>query len=519
MISITPSTTIILCRVPFNKNYQNVIDFEYLENQENYFDQLDKISTFTDYTYNKIDNYVDVGANIDNIINANYLFYQNNDYKRYYCFIDKIEMLSENSTRIYFTTDVFQTYMFDYEIKASFIEREHVESDEVGEHTIPEALETGEYIINDSYRDNKCDNLNVVMCSTASPDSLAYFGGGIYNGLPSAVDYYNLGSIDDFSTNDVNSGKNLVKIVANSEKAEAIQSLFLAPSYLFPNDLTIYVNESVEPHKYEIDVQEYNTLDTYNPKNNKCLCYPYRYILINNGQNGSAIYQYEYWEADDNKVRKFEVNSVLCSGCSIRGIPLNYKGDYKNNLEGLNLGKFPELNWVTDPYINWLTENGLNMGTDVAMTSKIITGGVRAGAGDLVGGLATVTEAVKEQYIADLQPMQVKGNGNVGDLITSNKDNCFHIYYMSIKREYAKIIDNYFNMFGYRVNEIKVPNLKSRENWNFIKTIGINIETKIIPEEHLNILKEIYNNGVTLWHNAYDIMNYNQSNNIVGGTD
>ena len=85
---------------------------------------------------------------------------------------------------------------------------------------------------------------------------------------------------------------------------------------------------------------------------------------------------------------------------------------------------------------------------------------------------------------------------------------------MSIKEEYARIIDKYFDMFGYKVNQVKTPNITGRENWNFIKTIECNFEGDI-PQGHLQIIKQIFNNGITLWHNPNTMYNYNASNDII----
>ena len=56
--------------------------------------------------------------------------------------------------------------------------------------------------------------------------------------------------------------------------------------------------------------------------------------------------------------------------------------------------------------------------------------------------------------------------------------------------------------------------MTGRKNWNYIKTIGANIEGNI-PEDDLNELKAIFNNGVTIWHKASTYLDYSQDNSIV----
>ena len=85
---------------------------------------------------------------------------------------------------------------------------------------------------------------------------------------------------------------------------------------------------------------------------------------------------------------------------------------------------------------------------------------------------------------------------------------------MSIKAEFAKIIDDYFSMFGYKTNEVKIPNLTGRQNWNYVKTIDCNI-TGNLPQQDLQEIKDMFDNGLTIWHNTGTFLDYSQNNNIV----
>ena len=73
------------------------------------------------------------------------------------------------------------------------------------------------------------------------------------------------------------------------------------------------------------------------------------------------------------------------------------------------------------------------------------------------------------------------------------------------------MIDQYFDMFGYKVNTVKSPNVKSRKNWNYLKTINCNF-TGNIPEKDMEKIKLIFDNGVTLWHNKDTMYDYNNDN-------
>ena len=69
-------------------------------------------------------------------------------------------------------------------------------------------------------------------------------------------------------------------------------------------------------------------------------------------------------------------------------------------------------------------------------------------------------------------------------------------------------------MFGYRVNITKVPNIYGRTNWNYVKTIDVNIEG-YIPQTDLQAIKDMFNKGVTFWHNPLTFLDYSQTNAIV----
>ena len=85
----------------------------------------------------------------------------------------------------------------------------------------------------------------------------------------------------------------------------------------------------------------------------------------------------------------------------------------------------------------------------------------------------------------------------------------------SIKNEYAQRLDTYFDMYGYQTNKLKIPNLSNRPNWNYVKTLGANIIQgvgKNVPQEDLQEYKNLFNDGVTIWHNPATFLDYSQNN-------
>jgi len=85
---------------------------------------------------------------------------------------------------------------------------------------------------------------------------------------------------------------------------------------------------------------------------------------------------------------------------------------------------------------------------------------------------------------------------------------------MSVRAEIAKLVDDYFSAYGYKVATWKTPNLTGRSNWNYVKLNQANIIANI-PQEDLDEIKQIFLNGVTIWHKTAYFLDYSQNNPIV----
>lgn len=97
---------------------------------------------------------------------------------------------------------------------------------------------------------------------------------------------------------------------------------------------------------------------------------------------------------------------------------------------------------------------------------------------------------------------------NLGNGITG----CW-VVFKTIRNEYVEQLTNYFKMFGYKVNKMEIPNLKSRRSYNYIKTVDANIIGDV-PNNYLNTLKGIFDKGITIWHTD-DVGDYSLNNEEV----
>lgn len=335
-----------------------------------------------------------------------------------------------------------------------------------------------------------------------------------------------------YVTDDITVATNI--IASYQANPEDIYAVYLAPSALFDSSkftATLYDGHET-PLYWGDNIAKPTTLNGYTPKNKKLLTYPYSFLNVSNNNGIMHTYQYEYFTDSDCQ---FIVKGVPTVGCSIKLTPTHYKNTDSLIVEdeGIIGGKFPTCAWSADYYTNWLTQNGVNMSStykkQAFSTLGSIAGSViSAGTGNLalssmfaMQGISSATslgnavlENMKQQTLAEMHPNSTHGNVNGGDINTADNCNTFYFYKMSIKAEYARVIDDYFTMFGYKVNSLKVPNTTGRTNWNYVKTIGCNIIGSL-PETAVEELKAMFDNGVTLWHNSSTFLDYSQTNSIV----
>lgn len=514
-------TKVYLLNVPLENDYMHTLYFDSLQAQQSYF-QSRIVKSFTEFSYQRKDGIIRIPVVYDDLIGCNYVMYQNANHsnKWYYAFITDMTYENEGMTKVYIETDVMQTWLKERIVKPSFVEREHVADDSIGENTVPEQLETGEYFCNKHTKAgySEKDKLKIVVGVTKTPDG-DNVTGLLYDNIYSGVKYY----VFDNTMDGVASLNNFIGEYSSDGASEGITCMFLVPQDAVVLNGTGSIAQSNTVNPRYINDSSAGSLNTnisittnlfngYMPRNHKLLCYPYRYLLVSNNCGGAATYKYEmFYDMDDvTKIMlppRFKIESCLTPGCSVRMVPMRYNGEERNDEEGLNLGKFPVLNWTSDVYTNWLTQNGVNIAVSLGTSALQIAGGIGlaatgggalAGGGMVASGLGGVAGSLGEIYSHSLQPPQAQGNLNCGDVITATGDNDFHFYDMTIKEEFARIIDDYFDMFGYKVNRVKVPFVEHRPYYWYTKTIDVNIDGAI-PGTDMQKIKDCYNRGITFW--------------------
>lgn len=549
MAAITPQTDVYLLKVPLEIDDINQLTFANATAQFNYFNSLPKLAV-DDFTYQRKDGTIRYGANFDDIINYNYVMYRNDAYstKWFFAFITGMEYMNDNMTAISIKTDVWQTWQFDLTFKKVFVEREHVNDDTVGLHTIPENLELGEYEIVDlknsplyerpagaSYEAwLPCFCVTKLPSATTNTTSDGRVNGD--NGYIGGV----FSSLKFFATNTLAAASEIINIYNNDPNltADAIVNIYMVPRCCVNTNGTSTVNayqlypiyNFFTSDKYQIQ-QPSVLAENYTPVNKKLLTYPFSYFYVSNNAGEDITYHYEDFPFETIGTSRARTISyyksiVPSTSLSAKLYFSNYKGysettDYGTKMYnyGINYAKVPVCAWTTDYYTNWLTQNGVNVGLSIGRSiAEVGLSALTSGGGGALAAAPTalfqIGSTLAEVHKAQVTPPQAHGDINTGDFGFCFKRNSISFYEMSIRPEVAKVIDGYFSMYGYKVNSVKIPNVTGRRNWNFVKTVGCYIDGDI-PQSDMQEIKSMFDNGVTFWHNPTTFMDYSQTNDII----
>lgn len=152
---------------------------------------------------------------------------------------------------------------------------------------------------------------------------------------------------------------------------------------------------------------------------------------------------------------------------------------------------------------------GMGVGSNALGMASVGTS-VVSGMGNTVLQLQAIQ--AKQKDISNVPPQMVKMGGNTA-FDYGNDYSGFYIIKKQIKNEYIELLEDFFKMFGYKVNKVKLPNLKTRKYWNYVQTMSCMI-TGDFNTEDLNEIRQIFDNGITLWH-VDNVGNYDLKNEVI----
>lgn len=146
------SRIILSKNINMDKQYTNVLSYNESQMLSLCTSQSHLVAQANDYSFLRPTGSIMAGFTYEQCLQANYIAFQNPDYsnKWFFAWIDDVIYKGDKNTEITFTIDAWSTWFEYWQKKNCYVIRHHVNDDIIGRYTLPEGLETGEYIC-DSY--------------------------------------------------------------------------------------------------------------------------------------------------------------------------------------------------------------------------------------------------------------------------------------------------------------------------------------------------------------------------------
>lgn len=493
-------------------------------------------------------NQIRVQIPMDLLLDCNYMMFNNARYgsKWFYAFITSLEYVNEVTTTVSYEIDVLQTWYFDYEPNACYIERAHSYSDKIGENLLEENFELGEYMFKqDPVTDSTLATVGYYILAPWSAEityneqgersiSFTKKDSGIYiSGIYSGIWINRYSSLEDMQA--------VIAAAAtqSGDWAQSIVAIYCAPYYAG-------VFNDGDPAESDLSVLNDITVfgSGYVPHNRKLYTYPYRGIQAYTGNGDSHTYMYEYFEGVRNATGSpqswrcyFKVIYDATPSGTCYLVPIGYKTwktatrGQQNWYESMSMGSYPNMAWTTNAYTQYLAQDGtvqaigaltgINrvanergagaqsiignaLGSALGGAMSMVSGNLAGGAVNVMGGvLGSMVENVKAQNM----PNNTQGATASGQLKMKLNRMQFQLSPFTITQEYAERIDAFWDWFGYPQKDITRPQRYARKHWTYVKTQGCTINGKIPSDDERRIC-QLYDNGIRWWANMSEIGNF-----------
>lgn len=542
MAAIAPNSTIILFKdIPFDPAYNDTMYFASKTAQTSWFSNLPaaKKRTYTNISYQRRSrNTIRLEEVYANVFDVNYMAFKNTSFenKWFFAFVESVEYINNSTVEITYQLDVIQSWLFDDPVtnlakrfSQCTIERCHTRTDVAGENTLPESMPLGEYIAPSPFtiadRDTYISQPVIIVASNidfTNPDDFApgrIVKGGISLGMG---DYYSGLYLQEVPLSKVADLNAWLEQITEDGIISSIVSISMADGH--------FINTTGNPiDPSEIYISRPASLVGYTPKNKKLLTYPYTYAALSDMVGHENKYPFEYFSElgpldpkYGSVVFKIWGNNNTMS--SLMCWPSQYKGKQDNYDEGMESTPFPQCAWNNDTFKAMMAQFWSNAIAQVASAgvSSAIAGGLSGGiVGGVASGIGSAAGAAVGQ-IGNLAGIMadptndvptLHGNSNAS-IAYQNHGIGFELVKKSIRPEYAAIIDKYFDMYGYRVETVGIPDINARPKWTYVKTRGASVHG-LMPSDDARKIEGIFNNGIRFWTVQAGFGDYSQDNSPV----
>lgn len=570
MADFTPITTVqLMNNVPLFPDNTNQIYFDNATHQNQYFTSR-VYKTSNNLTYQRDYQVYALQAEYDNTItNCNYLRYRNNNYgnKWFYAFITSIRYVNPNTVYIDFILDAYQTFMFDITWKDCFIERSHVRDDTLGAHTLDEGIHVGNRFSKEvnvswpgaSLMTGNVDVIPIIFLAAGyifSQDGSSATEKIVATnpqGTPSTLTVWSpkLENTIDFPP--VAQMQNFLNLLAKNAKSDSIVAASAIPSHIITGIYTaiegiegtiIPVQEgltTLEAGVYlYIPNQHFRDTVTapltltpfmgYTPRNKKLCCYPFTYFILSSNQGDNVTIKTEWLPETSPAVGDIEREIEIALSANISPDAAYFAKVVNANAAGraitCSMSQLPAIATASSTYANWLSghmasittgiiANGLQMFGGTAAT--LSGAGTSAGIGGISSGVNGIIGTIGNLIDAEKMPASLNSSGgSTGNAAINNRR--FSLYQQVLNPDMYASIDQFFDMYGYKVNMNGTPDFYCRAYWQYFKIPIVNI-TGNVPAEYMNQIKSTFQNGVTLWNysagDGVDVGNYRNGYNPI----
>ena len=523
-----------LSGVPIDENYENSLDFLTLEAQTNYFLSIVPIHQMIGCTRIR-DGVIAVNALADDLLTADYMMFQNTNFsnKWFYAFITNVEYVNNKMTYIYYTIDDIQTWMFDVELEECYVEREHTTTDGLFEHLIDEGIATSEYVtLHEESKEYKGMTALMFVASSLVVDPTMESGyrpeaigcmarQGNLNGV-GVHGFYVRNSDGTWNTSAIDLLSADVKKYVDSNNKDSIVNIVM-----YPTDLLKFESSGGPLDEYAksdefLYFDNFNgstSLNGYVPKNKKLYNSPYSVfeVVLSDGQK--CVLQPEMIESSPRPY--VQIFSNVSPNPSMLVVPHNYKGDSIAWDKSMSMNAFPQVAVSIDGYEAWVASGGLDnwrldmyknaFGDSLGMVGSALNRNAQGVASGAISTVADIGQSIIDINIAKSLPSEIKGSVNTTPLTAYSRLQVL-VKRKSLKSDVIKTIDNYFTMFGYKVNKIKTPSRRNRPHYTYVKTRGCKVVGGA-PSDAIERIQNIYDNGIRFWVSASEVGKYTTINN------
>lgn len=501
---------------PYDNNYHYVKTFTSKQEQNTFFNTLLCIDIDT-HEYIKEHQSFRIKINYDELVSegVNYITF-NNGYRDVYAFIISKEYINEEVTRINYEIDVIQTFMFDFNIKESFIERKKCTIDEITDYD--EGLEMGEHIvINNTASLVKTDEYFAMFSgfkdyflSTTEELNITNYVEIPYidvekpvtniDGVPYPLLFLPLsdeGNMLFFKKSFCNL-PNLVGIIRLTSVTYDKVEMFVPYIKVSDGKMTRTGSVGMFAHNITSSVKTGVGVDV--PKTSIFDFFPYTYYMITDFESEPLILYPQYLS-----------NTLTVNGITIpshtpieRYYPNYYKGSSdgklyyieNNSISMLPVGTNGGIETITNSYASLKQEQNtmvLNAISSVADgVVSLATGNVGSGISQITGGINSVFDKLSRRKDLMLTPNTVKtlGTANTRQKLGTKS---VHIIKYSIEEKYKNRIQNFIDRYGNKFNGYATIDIKNYKG--FIKYNSPNLDTSI-DNIYTNKIIQILERGV-----------------------